>query len=297
MHELADYEAMATILESTDDYRVLKRLKPRNIINEPDTTSTRLGIFLDLETTGLDPAVDEIIEFAMLPFSYSLEGKIFEVKEPLQGLRQPGIPLSEEITSLTGITSEMLLGQSIDPAEIEAFIEPASVIVAHNAGFDRKFAERFTRAFESKPWACSMTQIPWQAEGLEGTKLAYLVSRYGLFYDAHRATDDCHAGIELLSRPLPKSGVLAFARLLQTARETTCRIWAENSPYESKDALKARGYRWNGEARGKPRSWYFDLPEDRVAEELAYLHEQIFRGDAAIPVTRITARERFSDRC
>jgi DNA polymerase-3 subunit epsilon len=96
-----------------------------------------------------------------------------------------------------------------------------------------------------------MTQVPWVEEGHEG-KLAYLASGAGFFYDKHRAIHDCLAGIELLSRPLPKSGVLALTRLLEQARRPSWRIWAEGAAFELKDALKARGYRWNAEHGGAP---------------------------------------------
>ncbi len=82
-----DYEGMAAALEATGDYRILRRLQLRQHLLPDDGSPTRLGIFLDLETTGLDPARSEIIELAMIPFTYSLDGRIFEVREPFQGLR------------------------------------------------------------------------------------------------------------------------------------------------------------------------------------------------------------------
>lgn len=128
------------------------------------------------------------------------------------------------------------------------------MILAHNATFDRPFAERLCDVFTTKAWGCSMSQIEWAVEGFEGTKLAYLAARAGFFYDGHRAVQDCAAAIELLSRPLPKSGEIALSRLLATARRPTWRIWAENAPYDLKDVLKRRGYRWNGGEDGRPRA-------------------------------------------
>ncbi|TSD82851.1 3'-5' exonuclease [Mycobacterium sp. KBS0706] len=292
-----DLELMASTLEASGRYRVLRKLENRRLLATPDGTPTRLGILLDLETTGLDPAKDEIIELAMVPFTYGLDGRIFEIHEPFQRLRQPSVPIPAEITALTGIDDTMVAGLSIDTAEVEAFAAPAALIVAHNAGFDRKFAERFCDVFTTKPWACSWSQVPWAEEGFEGGKLRYLAIECGFYFDGHRAADDCVAVLEILARPLPRCGVTALARLLETARKPTCRIWAENSPFDFKDILKARGYRWNGEANGRPRSWYFDVDEDRLEQELAYLRHEIYQYEASIPVIRFGAHDRFSDRC
>ncbi|MGL4962710.1 MAG: 3'-5' exonuclease [Inquilinus sp.] len=297
MNGETDLELMASTLEASGRYRVLRKLESRRVLAMPDGSTTRLGIMLDLETTGLDPAKDEIIEIAMVPFTYALDGRIFEIHEPLQRLRQPSSPIPANITKLTGIDDTMVAGSSIDPAEVEAFAAPAALIVAHNAGFDRTFAERFCGVFSTKPWACSWSQVPWAEEGFEGGKLRYLAIECGFYFDGHRAADDCIAALEILARPLPRSGVTALARLLESARKPTCRIWAENSPFDFKDVLKARGYRWNGDANGRPRSWYVDVDEDRLEDELAYLRHEIYQYEASIAVDRFGAHDRFSDRC
>jgi DNA polymerase-3 subunit epsilon len=295
--DLQNPEKLAAVLEATGDYRVLRRLKPRAVIHQPDDEPTRVAIFLDLETTGLDPTKDEIIEIAMVPFTYGINnGRLYEVREPFQQLRQPASPITADINALTGITNEMVAGKTIDPADISRFIGTSSLIVAHNAGFDRPFAERFWSGFTDAAWACSMTQIPWKDEGSSGVGLEYLAMNSGFFFDAHRATDDCLAAIELLARPLPKAGTSAMTALLAAARKTTCRIWAENSPFDLKDHLKARGYRWNDGSDARPRAWYVDVPEENVVNELTFLKAEIYQRDVEPIVTRITARDRFSGR-
>lgn len=289
-------DAMAAALNASDRYRVLRRLAPRPPIAPPDGLETRRGLFLDVETTGLDPARDEIIELAMVPFTYGLDGRIFAVHEAFEKFREPSRPIPPEITALTGITDAMVAGQIIDPADVREFAAGASLVVAHNAAFDRRFVERLSDVFVTKPWACSMTQIDWPAEGFEGTRLAYLVMGAGFFYDRHRAVNDCHAALELLATNLPKSSVPAMARLLERARRPSCRIWAENAPYDLKDLLKARGYRWNGEANANPRAWYIDIDAEVRARELAYLRAEIYRREVPLMIRDLTAYERFSDR-
>jgi DNA polymerase-3 subunit epsilon len=289
-------ETLAQTLEATGDYRVIRRLKPRPRTIPPSGTPLRLGLVVDVETTGLDPQRDEIIEIAMTPFTYGLDGAVFSVDESFQGLRQPSEPISPEITAITGITNEMVAGQVIEPAAVAKFAAPASLVIAHNAAFDRRFLERFSDVFSTKPWACSLGQIDWAAEGFEGTKLAYLAQATGFFYDRHRAMHDCLATIELLAMRLPRSDVTGLSRLLDGARAVTCRIWAENSPFDLKETLKARGYRWNGDPGPQPRAWYIDVPESQREAEVRFLRSEIYRREVDPLVRRIDAYDRFSDR-
>ena len=292
-----DREEQARELEWTGDYRVLRRLKPRPYFNPPDGTDTKLAIFLDLETTGLNPDQDEVIELAMVPFRFSSDGRIFEVHEPFNELQEPSSgPIPENITRITGITDDMVRGRKINTDRVTEVAAPAALIIAHNANFDRKFAEKTFDVFSTKAWACSMTQVPWKEDLFEGMKLEYLAMKSGFFYDGHRAVIDCHAAIELLARPLPQMGNLALQVLLEEARKATCRVWAEGSPFDFKDILKARGYRWNDGNNGKPRSWYRDVPEGSIEEELSYLRKDIYQREVDVPVVKITAFDRFSER-
>jgi DNA polymerase III subunit epsilon len=297
MHLNDDHENLAAVLEGTGNYRVLRRLQPRPFICDDDGSNKKIGIVLDVETTGLDPARDEIIELAMAKFEFSADGRIFRILGIFDELREPSIPIPPEITQLTGITPEAVAGREIDPVQVAGFIDHAAIIIAHNAGFDRKFCERVWSGFTTKAWACSIDQIDWRAEGFEGSRLGYLLAGCGLFHDGHRAGADCAALIEVLSRPLPRSRELALTRLLDAARQTTIRIWAERSPFEKKDILKARGYRWSDGNDGRPKAWWVDVPDDQLEAEKAFLHKEVYGYAPNFRLTRITAFDRFSTRC
>jgi len=290
-----DLEKMAKRLEASGRYRILRRLEFRPAA-KPSELQTKLGLFIDVETTGLDPVKDEVIELAMVPFTFSSDGRIFEIKTPFHKFREPSGPIPSQITALTGITDEMVAGQTISPEEIAAFVDDAALKVSHNASFDRRFCERLSGSFASKPWACSMTQVDWASEGYEGVKLAYLVTEAGFFYDRHRATNDCLAAIQMLSTSLPKSNLPAMAKLLENARRSSWRIWAENAPFDLKDVLKSRGYRWNGDVNGSPRAWYIDVSDEDRESELKFLRAEIYRREADLFTKKITAFERFSIR-
>jgi DNA polymerase-3 subunit epsilon len=74
------------------------------------------------------------------------------------------------------------------------------------------------------------------------------------------------------------------------------RLWAEQSPFDLKDVLKRRGYRWSDRADGRPRSWYVDLDESRLDDEIAFLKTEIYLSDVVPSVQTLTAFDRFSIR-
>ena len=290
-----DPEIVAAALERHDDYRVLRRHKPRHHFADPGPVEVHSGLILDLETTGLDPAYHEVIEIGLLPFTYTVDGRIVSAGEPYGAFQQPFGPIPSEVTRLTGIDPTMVAGQMIDRSRVEALVTEADLVIAHNSGFDRRFAEDVCPVLARKPWACSLTQVPWAAEGM-GAKLSYLAADFGLIYAAHRAVDDCQATLEILSRPLPRSGRTGFSHLLDQAFEPLYRVKAVRAPFEAKGVLKARGYRWDDGHTSEVRGWYKDLPEAEVGLEFVFLRREVYRCDADIPVHPITPYDRFSGR-
>jgi DNA polymerase III subunit epsilon len=289
-------EDLARRLEATGNYKILRRLRPQQPIATSAGCGGKVGIIVDLETTGLDANKDEIIEVAMVKFDYSNSDQVTRVTGIFQAFNQPALPIPAEIVALTSITDAMVTGHQIDAAVLESFVADANIVIAHNAAFDRKFAERSWPLFEHKSWACSATGIEWQKYGFGGVKLPYLLTQSGFFHDAHRALDDCHATLEILSRELPGTSTTALAVLLDRARHKTFRIFAKHAPFELKDELKRRRYRWNDGTDGRPRSWHVDVEEDKLDAELQFLQREIYQRDIDIDCREITALDRFSIR-
>jgi DNA polymerase-3 subunit epsilon len=288
-----DDEAMACHLEATGNYRILRRLSPRSVVEHARPEFPRQGVILDTETTGLNYRSDEIIEIGIVAFSFNDAGDIGDVTGVYGELQQPTVPIPAEITRLTGITDDMVAGREINVNRLKDFIEPADLIIAHNAGFDRPFCEAFSPMFCNKPWACSVSEIDWSARGFEGSKLGYLIGQSGYFHEGHRAVDDCFALLEVLGQARPGSTTTPFAELHQTSQQSRVRIYAENSPFDMKDHLKARGYRWSDGSDGRPKSWWVELPEEKLDEELHFLRMEIYRWDADPSVKHLTAVDRF----
>lgn len=284
--------ALAGELEQSGKYKVLRKIAGFAGREAPEDAELAYGAFVDVETTGLNTATDQIIELGVVTFEYDrTTGEIYEVEETFSHFQDPGIPISKNITEITGITDEMVHGHQIDPAELERLFSDVALVIAHNASFDRPFLERLHTVFAEKPWACSVQDIPWRREGIAGSKLEYLAVNFGYFFAAHRALDDCFAGLTILSCRLPKSGVLAMSALLESARNPILRFEATGAPFEFKDVLRQRGYRWNRDKR----VWVKDVPGSDAQAEVSWLRENVFPNGVPEPV-EFTAFERYSRR-
>lgn len=288
--------AMAEQLAKSADYRVLRRLLPRTTFASSSGQTTKTGILLDVETTGLDQRNDEVIELGMIKFDYLADGRIAGIKDAFSSFNEPTGTIPLEVTALTGITDEMVAGHRIDEAAVSSFVDEAVIVIAHNANFDRKFAERYWPIFAQKAWGCSATEVEWRKHGFEGSRLGYLLNGTGYFHQAHRAVDDCYALLEILAFELPTAGSAALAVLLERARRKTIRVWAEHSPFDLKDTLKRRGYRWSDGSDGRPRSWYVDVDQSKLTEEIAFLRTEIYLRDVEPRSQVLTAFDRFSVR-
>ncbi|MBA4261642.1 MAG: DNA polymerase III subunit epsilon, partial [Comamonadaceae bacterium] len=250
-------ENMARQLDQHPDYRVLRRLVPvLDYGSAPADISAGVQrvLVLDTETTGLSHASDKIIELAMLLVQVDVStGQPFGPVETFEGFEDPGMPIPEVAKQVTGISDDMVHGQRLDAAQVQALIARADLVLAHNAGFDRPFVEARFPGFAHKPWACSFADIDWKALGAESAKLSALAQDQGWFYDAHRALVDCHALLQVLGQRVGDDGgdgqLNGLQRLLAAAARPSFKLRATGSPFDSKDKLKARGYRWDGEAK------------------------------------------------
>ena len=278
-----NFDDMADTLSAHPDFKVKRRLVPVLDFGPASGGPTKRVLILDTETTGLDWHAENIIELAMLAVDVDLQtGLPVGAVEVYEDFEDPGRPIPAEIVKLTGITNQDVEGQKLNEDKIKEMVQGADLIVAHNAGFDRPFVENRLEVFEHKAWACSFAGINWKAQGLGSAKLEFLCSELGWFYDAHRAQVDCHALLRVLSSPLkaqpddmPSTGLQQLFKAAEQARTV---VKAFGSPFETKDKLKARGYRWDAEAK----VWYTAVKSaDALESEAEWLKSQVYGGRAA----------------
>ncbi|MCW8472343.1 3'-5' exonuclease [Fluoribacter gormanii] len=287
-------------LSQHPDFQVLKRV-PMQLKERAVQPSSKVFIttIIDLETMGMDATQHEIIEIGLLSFSFSNEDGILGIKHTYNELNDPGKPIPPEITKITGIYNEDVTGKAINWNFVLQVLKESHLIICHNAQFDRNFLELQTpeeiqERVTALPFGCTIKDIDWKERDYESSKLDYLNWKLGYFYDGHRAINDCWATLNLL---LHEPG--AFDELKSRVRKRQTLICAENAPFDKKDLLKNRLYRWSDGTGKLPKSWWAIVDNDVLAEEKAWLDAEIY-GQAnksnSLPQSEITARNRYSFR-
>jgi DNA polymerase III subunit epsilon len=156
---------------------------------------TRITTFVcfDIETTGLNPQKEKIIEIGAQKV---VDGKIVG---HFSELINPREPLSNVITNLTGISDSMLKDAETEETVINKFLEFASdfILIGHNIKFDYSFvkeaAKRQKLSFER--FGIDTLEISRKMHrDLESRSLESLCRYYQINNNhAHRAYDDAKA--------------------------------------------------------------------------------------------------------
>ena len=279
------------------DWKLIRKLNLPKQYNEPSTGEIKKGVVLDVEATGLSIGHDDVIQLALLPFEYEVpSGKILSIKkeEAFDGLREPRIPISTEASLITGITNEMVINKKIESKDVENIINNTDLIIAHNASYDRPMVEQHWNCFKNVSWACTFKSIDWLQEGFSSAKLELLGVNFGWFYEGHDAFNDCEACLALLSETLPNRDSTVFSAVREYASNPTFLIKAIDAPYNKRNILRRKGYKWRPADQLNGKVWWTETKN--YEEEVKWLHEEIYNKKINIPIKQISALNRYSDR-
>lgn len=205
-------------------------------------------IALDVETTGLNPARDKLLEIGAVKVQ---GGEICEVFETLV---DAGVPVPERIEELTGITDEMRRTGKKTETAIREFLEFCGTfpVVGHNVSFDYGFLKQ----------AAVNAGHTFEAEALDTLKIARTVlpdlpsralpamcAHYGIDPgSSHRALDDARSAHLLLKKLWEMFGeehpeIFVLRPLIFTVKKQ-CPITNSQKGY-LKDLLKYHKIEWN----------------------------------------------------
>ncbi len=268
------------LIKNTSEKITLKKYDspaPELLITDQDCN---LIAFLDTETTGINRSEDKIIELAIKLVKFEKSScKIVSIDSVYESFNDPEEKIKNDITLLTGINNDMVEGQFIDWEKVDNIFQLVDIIVAHNAGFDRAFLDRYSSQSPNKIWGCSVNDIDWLSRGFSSSKQELLCHWHGFYFDAHRAMNDVDALIHLLTHKSYNKNK-PLAELIKKAQNPDFIIFADNFEYDpiKKDIIKGNKYRWNN----KQKIWYKSVRFDDLETEKDWLtctiYDSFFEG-------------------
>ncbi|MGN1314941.1 MAG: PolC-type DNA polymerase III [Lachnospiraceae bacterium] len=153
-------------------------------------------VCIDLETTGLKPGRDRIIEIGAARVRQGV------IVETFSQLINPRMELPDRITQLTGITAHELKGQPVLQEilpQLEEFLGE-DVLLGHHVSFDYAFLKRAfvneKKSFEKQGVDTLRTARAFMAD-CESRKLESLCRYFSIAYKPHRALQDACATVQL----------------------------------------------------------------------------------------------------
>ncbi|MBN1180120.1 MAG: DEAD/DEAH box helicase [Anaerolineae bacterium] len=207
-------------------------------------------VALDLETTGLDPERDAIIEIGAVKFRDD------QVLSEFNTFVNPGRSIPFEITVLTGITDQDVAQaprlQSVLPG-LAQFVGDAPV-VGHNVGFDLSFLRRWTVLLSNRSvdtFSLATTLVP-EADRYSLLSLATLLGFPP--QTSHRAIDDACASYQLFQKLLDRACTLPLPLLEELVEQGERCHWPPADFFRYALRIAARG------AVATDEAWGRDLP-------------------------------------
>lgn len=168
----------------------------RNKQSAKQRRAKQLGyVVIDVETTGLDSNTSEILELGAI---HVID---HEIADTFSALVRPERPIPAQITSLTGITQDMVLvqGAALQPL-LEQFwtFVGKSPVVGHNLDFDlaflKKASVRFGISMPNVPIRDTLKLARRKLRDLPDHRLDTLAAHFGIEHtQQHRALPDCIA--------------------------------------------------------------------------------------------------------
>ncbi|MEZ4267114.1 MAG: exonuclease domain-containing protein [Myxococcota bacterium] len=181
-------------------------------------------VSVDLETTGLAPGFDRIIEVGVARFRVRADGSVV-AGAVFDELVDPGKAILPTVSTLTGISNEDVAAappiEALWPAIVEALRpEGPTILLAHNAAFDVSFllaaAALIDPTWTPPPAACTVRIARRTLPDAPRYALEVLVNWLGCGGDSpshHRALADALHARNLFARCVARSGARSMLDL------------------------------------------------------------------------------------
>lgn len=170
---------------------------------------------IDLETTGVNPAFDRIVEIGAVRFTTA--GVISEY----QKLVNPGVSIPENVIRIHGITDEMVSGAPLINDILDEFYDfiSGAILVIQNPRFDLSFIERAFHVRDGKSPELKAIDTVNLAQkhfpALQNHKISTLTEHLGLKLQSHRALDDAIACMSVFTAVINGRPILTCGDLMR----------------------------------------------------------------------------------
>ncbi len=232
-------------------------------------------VALDLETTGLDPARDAIIEIGAVKFNNRGELGTFS------SMVNPGRPIPLKITQLTGITDRDVLTAPPFSAlreKLTRFVGDA-IVVGHNISFDLGFLHHQNCLKKSSyidTFELAAILMPHESR----YSLGKLMDSLGIsFTTRHRALDDARASMQLFRALQERAADLPLKTLRIINRAARKSRWSLSVVFGEAERRQARGFGSSIGAQLRAKGLIDERP----------LFARVPDAEPLVPVTRRTA--------
>ncbi len=265
-------------------------------MNQPNEDSILVKVtVIDTETASQEPEnginkdTDSVIECCLVNITVDANsGRLISIDEALNQLNDPGYSIDPFFTKISGITTDLVFGKYIDKELTEQFISKTDLVLAHNAAFDKPMISRVIPCFKEMNWACSCSgDIEWKDFDLPTRSLKYLLFEKGYFYNAHRASPDVFALIQLMAE-MPQAMYL----ILKNASSQKFVIRESKAPFEIKDSLKSMGFAAHY-YQGKFQYWFMEKLNEDDAISIANKLKSMYGADPLRIIYKTELSEKY----
>ena len=202
-------------------------------------------LIIDVETTGLDPQVDKVLEVAAILYSIPHATVIAAASSIMRS--------ADNAAEFVNRIPSAILVDAPDPIDawmpVMTLADRADAVTSYNASFDYAFSPP---ALQRKPWFCSKDDIAWPKATKPGQTLVALVLAHDLgVATAHRAMADC----DLLARLFTRCHELGSDLQVMVTRAMRPKgTFVALVCYDDKNKARDAGFRWEPTSRCWKRS-------------------------------------------
>ncbi len=196
---------------------------------------------IDIETTGIDPTYDQIIDLGFLQFDGT------KLIQKYSSLVRTDVVLSQFIQKLTGIKqNDIKNAPSWDKVKLDMFDLEGHTLLAHNSDFEKMFLEKYfdeldTEEFAREKYQDSMYYLSLLFPERSSLNLEGFMIDLGIAdKEEHRGLADSIALLQvvLVGTMLAKKDTEFLSKLQQTMLEfNDDEIWYKNFLYLDENAL------------------------------------------------------------